>query len=125
MQSPKTLKKYLKSLNPSLVVLFPDAGAVNNENVADANFDTIVFLIKNQYKVKIAWWSQYHKPTKFAPTIPYNERDIDELTRSMMSHVRLISPLEFYNRHSNECKQRLQRWLPDNFIDVLKYLNKD
>ncbi|MDJ0719841.1 MAG: hypothetical protein QNJ54_37405 [Prochloraceae cyanobacterium] len=59
--SEKLLKQYLDFLGcnkSSQIVLFADAGAVNNRSVVHVYKKTISLLESWGYQVKIAWWGQ-------------------------------------------------------------------
>jgi hypothetical protein len=84
--SRQTLAKTLEALNPSEIIFYPDAGAIQNHSVLNQYQSTFTILEEFGYKVQIAWWSQISKD---AP-------DIDELDD--LSKVKLISPKSFWMR---------------------------
>lgn len=71
--SPQTLKAYLDEVlaqtGTKQIILYPDAGAVNNSNVMRQYRRTYTLLKKWGYELRVAWWHQTAK----------GDLDIDEL----------------------------------------------
>jgi len=84
--SRQTLSKTLEALNPTEIIFYPDAGAIQNQSVLNQYQSTFTILEEFGHKVQIAWWNQVSKD---AP-------DIDELED--LSKVKLISPKSFWMR---------------------------
>jgi hypothetical protein len=84
--SPQLFQSYLirasKTLSTNKVLLFPDAGAVQNHLVLRQYYKTIKLLTSFGYQVKVAWWGQINKSTP----------DCDELEGS----YELLAPVDFF-----------------------------
>ena len=88
----ETLLDYLGRLSPLLVMLAPDAGAINNtSNIPAANWQTINRCRIWGYSVNVLWWGQADKQKHL---------DIDELlVAGRWDEVRAIAPDEFFQLH--------------------------
>jgi hypothetical protein len=82
--SPETLRLALETLGCKTVEFYPDAGAVQNEDVLRQYRATWKLLKAWGYEVRIAWWGQEDKRV---------HDDIDELTD--LSLIRFLSIGEF------------------------------
>ncbi|MDJ0716804.1 MAG: hypothetical protein QNJ54_21740 [Prochloraceae cyanobacterium] len=98
-RSEKLLKEYLDFLGcnkSSQIVLFADAGAVNNPSVVHVYKKTIDLLESWGYTVKIAWWGQISKEAG----------DIDEIPTEKLEKIEYISFKEFLSFGSEEIYDR-------------------
>ncbi|MDJ0718174.1 MAG: hypothetical protein QNJ54_28765, partial [Prochloraceae cyanobacterium] len=97
--SEKLLKEYLDFLGcnkSSQILLFADAGAVNNRSVVHVYKKTIDLLESWGYSVKIAWWGQIEK----------SAGDIDEIATEKLGTIEYISFKEFLSFGSEEIYDR-------------------
>ncbi|MDJ0719672.1 MAG: hypothetical protein QNJ54_36515, partial [Prochloraceae cyanobacterium] len=97
--SKKLLKEYLDFLGcnkTTQIVLFADAGAVNNRSVVHVYKKTIDLLESWGYQVLIAWWGQVSK----------EDGDIDEIPTEKLEKIEYISFKEFLSFGSEEIYDR-------------------
>ena len=97
--SEKLLKEYLDFLGcnkTTQIVLFADAGAVNNRSVVHVYKKTIDLLESWGYRVAIAWWGQISK----------EDGDIDEIPTDKLESIEYISFKEFLSFGSEEIYDR-------------------
>ncbi|MDJ0715800.1 MAG: hypothetical protein QNJ54_16465 [Prochloraceae cyanobacterium] len=97
--SEKLLKQYLDFLGcnkSTRIVLFADAGAVNNRSVVHVYKKTIDLLESWGYRVAIAWWGQISK----------EDGDIDEIPTEKLETIDYISFKEFLSFANEEIIDR-------------------
>ncbi len=102
-----TLRDYLERLAPLLVMLAPDAGAINNtSNIPAANNQTIKWCQEWGYSVEVLWWGQADK---------LQHLDIDELlVAGRWNEVQALAPDEFFQLHPESTRARLADATPEN-----------
>jgi len=92
--SPKTLKAALEKLKPSSIILYPDAGAVCNPNIA-RQYQKLFDLLQDWgYKPLVAWWGQIQK----------SDGDIDEIDSDTLSQIEYLSTDEYLKLCKEHCK---------------------
>ena len=89
------------------VVVYPDAGDVNNPMVMERWGKVSEFLKKCEIVFNFGWWDQILKSAD----------DIDELTVEKLSEIKLISPSEFLKKSGFETDK------PVNTKDLLLWKN--
>ena len=96
----ETLLDYLGRLSPLLVMLAPDAGAINNtSNIPAANWQTINRCRIWGYSVNVLWWGQADK---------LQHLDIDELlVAGRWDEVQTLAPDEFFQLHPKATRGKL------------------
>ena len=106
-RSEETFLSYLKDLQCSMVILFPDAGCTQNEMVATLYFETFMICFKAGIDVRVAWWFQENKIL---------HRDVDELTENdfCVDEMELLSTRQFMDLFDLRIIKMLREsdWLP-------------
>jgi len=83
----KTLKAYLRQFDCKTLRLLPDAGAVGNPHICQANSDTLASCIEWGYSITVGWWGQVDK----------SHPDIDEL--KSFDRIAFLTADEFWDKH--------------------------
>ncbi len=83
--SSETLKEELQTLKAKEIILYADAGDINNPSMMIAYNKAIDLVRKWKYPITIAWWGQYEK----------SDGDIDEIDRDRINQITYLTPLEF------------------------------
>jgi len=83
----KTLKTYLRQLGCKTLRLLPDAGAVGNPHICQANSETLTWCQELGYSITVGWWGQIDK----------SHPDIDELLS--FDAITSLTPEEFLIRY--------------------------
>jgi len=101
----QTLKAYLRQLGCQTLRLLPDAGAVGNPHISQANSDTLAACIEWGYSITVGWWGQVDK----------SHPDIDELKsfdaiakRSPLWGIAFLTPDEFWEKHPSTLRPNLR-----------------
>ena len=99
--SSKTLEAALRKLQPTAIILYPDAGAVCNPNVVRQYQKLFDLLQEWGYETQVAWWGQIEK----------SDGDIDEIDSVTLSKIEYLSPQEFSQIAEKRCKVvEVDRW---------------
>lgn len=83
----ETLKAYLRQLGCKTLRLMPDAGAVGNPHISQANSDTLAACVEWGYSITVGWWGQVDK----------SYPDIDEL--KSFDQIAFLTANEFWDKH--------------------------
>lgn len=88
--SPKQLTEWLARLNPSELILCPDAGAIANPSVMRSYTALYELLRQNGYQLKVLWYGQISK----------SFGDIDEISPEEFAAAEVIGFGEFIYKYS-------------------------
>jgi len=102
----KTLKTYLEQLNCKTLRLMPDAGAVGNQQICQANQQTLEWCQRWGYSISVGWWQQTDK----------SHPDIDELED--FSVIAYLTPKDFLGGY-------FQKIHPETIEEVRQRADKD
>ncbi len=86
----QTISSYLRQLNCKTLRLMPDAGAVINPHIGEANAQTVAWCQEWGCSVTVGWWGQVDK----------SHPDIDEL--KSFDALAFLTPAEFWDKHPDK-----------------------
>ncbi|MDJ0728210.1 MAG: hypothetical protein QNJ38_24210, partial [Prochloraceae cyanobacterium] len=96
--SSETLRIELQNLKAKEIILYPDAGDIQNPLMMTAINKAIELLHQWGYPVKIAWWNQVEKSVG----------DIDEIDQDKLKEIEYLSWNEFIAKGNQEIRSTLR-----------------